>query len=496
MARAERLITLAQPLLYGAALVLLNFAGTHALVGTLMRPMLIVLAVAAALLGFAWLVTRSWTWAPVLASIVVLFSFWERIPAFVLAGVVVWWGLVRLIRLLQHRGLPPPMVPQAVARVSGIFSLAFLCVHAGAVGYSLALSNPRLAAPDYGGGRQPGPNVYLVLLDGYPRADTLLNTFEINNQPFLDSLAARDFAISADARSNYNKTWLTLASMLNGAYVSELLDEERIPSENEIQLRWLHSMIDRAAILDIPRTAGYRIRTIPPPFTSAALTSADDYVDNGHISELEVRILSGSPWTALFRDRIARFLAEAQRSLVHDSLETTARLAEEPSDQAQFVLAHIHSPHTPFVLPEHGAEGVQDCFPSSCAFWSVPLEGLHVDFKQYRDGLAQQLAALNTIILDTVDRIIDADPSAAVILMSDHGIRYSLGDPEEQFRILLAARTPGKSDIYPQDASAVNVLRALFSAYLGSNTPPVAYRAWLGPWRSYLHLEPFRPDAG
>jgi hypothetical protein len=178
--------------------------------------------------------------------------------------------------------------------------------------------------------------------------------------------------------------------------------------------------------------------------------------------------------------------------MVVDALDTTAELAEQATTEPQFVLTHVHSPHTPFVLSERAPHAsVQECFPSSCAFWSVPMEGLHMPFDEYQHGLARQIEALNGKVLAMTDRIVSADPDAVIVLMSDHGVRYSLAQPDEHFRIFFAARTPSIDSPFPPDQSAVNVLRTLFAAYFALPSDPLPYQAWLGPWRSYLSLAPY-----
>src|SRR5690606_8600706 len=99
-------------------------------------------------------------------------------------------------------------------------------------------------------------------------------TFGISNDEFIGELEEFGFSISEEARSNYNKTWPTLASALNGQYLDELVGDRPIPPDAESQIRWLHALIEEASMLDALRERGYRIRTLPPPFVSAALTSA------------------------------------------------------------------------------------------------------------------------------------------------------------------------------------------------------------------------------
>ena len=60
--------------------------------------------------------------------------------------------------------------------------------------------------------------MYLVLLDGYPRIDSL-GELGIDNQPFIDELAVRGFDHYPEAGSAHGYTNLTLADMFAGEVV-------------------------------------------------------------------------------------------------------------------------------------------------------------------------------------------------------------------------------------------------------------------------------------
>lgn len=66
------------------------------------------------------------------------------------------------------------------------------------------------------------PDIYVILLDGYPRADVLDRRFGINNSAFLDGLAALGFDVAADSHSNYVFTQLTLASMFQMRHLEDV----------------------------------------------------------------------------------------------------------------------------------------------------------------------------------------------------------------------------------------------------------------------------------
>ena len=65
-----------------------------------------------------------------------------------------------------------------------------------------------------------GPDVYIILLDGYPRSDTLQEEFGFDNSHFLDEMELIGFEVAPLAHSNDNATILTLASMLNMRQIS------------------------------------------------------------------------------------------------------------------------------------------------------------------------------------------------------------------------------------------------------------------------------------
>ena len=491
MARIERALMIGQPVLLVIAIMLARWSDDAAPIQTVLRPMLVVIGLAALSLGMMRLVARSWPWAALVSSALMLFTLREVLPALVIATAAVAWLLLTLALRLARYAPPPSRIPWAFARATGIFSLVLLVVMTVLAARAADLGRPELQVPHYASLGTSGPNIYVVLLDGYPRADTLQQTFGIDIDPFLDQLAELDFAVSAEARTNYNKTWLTLASALNGAYIEDLVGDVPSPAEANVELRWLHALINEASILDPLRDRGYAIRTVPPPYTSAALTTADDYLDMGRLTEFEVKLIGASPWTFVLRDQVAAFLFDAQREQAIAGLETTARLAESRPDGAQFVLSHIHSPHTPFVLgPAPRAEHapVADCFPLVCTFWEARLDRLGIGFGEYETGLRNQIDALNTLVLTTVRRITVSDPDAVVILMSDHGARYSLEDLPEHYRSFLAARTPGADDLYPPDESPVNIFRRLLSVYFEADTPPLPYRAWTVDWAYNLRL--------
>ena len=122
------------------------------------------------------------------------------------------------------------------------------------------------------------------------------------------------------------------------------------------------------------------------------------------------------------------------------------------------------------------------------------MDELGYSFNEYREGFVDEVAAVNALVLDTADRVIAADPSAVIIVMSDHGSRYTFDDEAEHFRSFFAARTPGTGTVYPDDESPVNILRRLAGALFDIDVEALAYQAWSSEWCCPLTLSPYEPD--
>ena len=491
-ALAGRLFVEWHPLLVGAAVVISRVNAVPSAPSAIWRPLLITLAATAVLLIATRVVTRNRFFAAILTSAFVLFSFRELLPAATLVAALIWAGLMRLI---GNRSSGPARSArlQAIARVTSVISLATVFVTAATVAVQF-LSGPRVLAPSFTVRGTGGPNVYVLMLDGYPRADTLTTTFDFDNEAFLTGLETRDFDVAEEAHANYRKTWVTLATMFNGTYVDDLLAGQNPPPTGNGQIRWLGELIGRSAMLDPFRMRGYRIATIPSSFTSAALTTADVTYDSGAISELEANILNRSPWTIVFREPVASLLARAHADSVRATFRLTAEIAESAEAKPMVVFAHVLSPHTPFVVHEKSPT-LAACFPQSCSVWSATMDEIGYGFEEYREGFLKEVAAVNALVLDTADRVIAADPSAVIIVMSDHGSRYTLGDEAEHFRSFFAARVPGTPAVFPDDESPVNVFRRLAAELFETDTETLPYRAWLSEWCCPLTMSPFDPSA-
>lgn len=311
------------------------------------------------------------------------------------------------------------------------------------------------------------PSVYLVLLDGYPRADKLQDEFGFDNQSFLESLAQRDFVVAQRSRSNYVATDLTLASMLNGGIHSD-------PGGSTVDT---HSLVNDGEILGELRDRGYEVIAFSSGFEGVALRRADRFIDSGQLNEFEWVLLDVSGLNPVLDWLQPTLLADQHRARVLATLDGAKALAREAALGPRFVLVHILGPHSPQAFGPAG-EAVEPRGTKVQFDDSDEYELLGPD--EYSRRLEGQITYLNGRVLGLVDALIEADPRAVVVVFSDHGsgireYQDARGTSDTDLRTanLLAVRSPGQASLINDRSTLVNLLPRILRAYTGSGPADV-----------------------
>jgi hypothetical protein len=459
----------------------------------LWRPLLIATISAAGITLVAWLAGRRRATPVLLAGVFVLLFLkaWPLLGAAL--AVAIWRAALAFLRRRAGRPPLPALVAEQVVRLANTFSLILLIVVLGALALSGAVAFPEQTAAR-GAATPSAPNIYFVLLDGYPRQDSL-EALGIDNRPFLEQLGQRDFSVASGSRTNYHNTLLTLVSMLNGQYLADLPELATRPGDRPGEERTLHRALNSARLLDNLREHGFQIIDSPAAYGAATLLNADVVMAHGTINQFDQRILSrtflGDLLSILSPGLVDGWLREAVLAPIRD----VEAVAADPSDGPHFMLAHVLSPHPPFLFDADGAAPrVHACYASGCSMWTTERAVLGMSAAAYTGLLADQIEFLNGEILQMVDRVVADDPTAVIVLFGDHGIRFDAGVSLEYYRNFFAARTPGREDLFPDDVSPVNVLSTLENAYLGTSLPINHYQAWESKGGLLLNLDRWLPD--
>lgn len=362
-----------------------------------------------------------------------------RILAAVVLGILVvipalWPWAVGIVLIESAMSLLGPRLRISTMPI-GRFALASALI-------LLAVSVIRLAPGllDYvnapaGDAPAESPPVYLVLMDGYPRLDSLAD-LGIDNAPFIAALRERGFDYYADATSLHRWTHRSLQALMAGS-PDGIPDTDGSTHERE-RIR---------SSLELP--AGFV--TIDAPVAHATLRGGR-HVSAGGVNDFEAHLIGSSVLGSLGRDWAADFIGHSLRLHFEDSLELLGAI-EGPR-----VFAHLLAPHSPFLY----AGGISACWPG-CRIFAFSAEELELSLDEWTDQMRQHLPEVNERVLATVDSVLARHPDAVIVLFSDHGARYGSG--EETYRSFLAALTPGHPNLYETEAHPHAVLRRVNEAY-------------------------------
>jgi hypothetical protein len=378
-----------------------------------------------------------------------LFPLW-----LVVFGVGAWWiykrarGLESLSRVLNMVSIILLVIP--VIQI-GIFEWHR---HRSVIGTgSVAVTSVAQGVPSLA--KDQLPDVYYIILDGYPRQDVLLQYHQFDNSEFVKQLEAIGFYIPSCSQSNYAMTDLSLASSLNMNYLEGLnpniraidLTDSIIHSETRQFLKGLGYNIvsfDSGIWFTEFQDGDYYIYKVRPVVSS--------FFDFTRLSEFEVVFLRTTLLSLAEKSKVAwldlRF-KNPRKEAYERILFEFDQLESSPSLPApKFVFVHILAPHTfPFIFDANGA------FELS----------ISVD-----PALGNELQFLNKRMLEAIQTIIAKSKNLPIIIIQgDHGL-----DPEVRMANLIAYYFPngGAKVLYPT-ITPVNTFRLVFNTYFGQNLP-------------------------
>jgi hypothetical protein len=359
-----------------------------------------------------------------------------------------------------------------ILNATGLFlvvsCLVLLCVQLSKRQSLPKAAEPKPPAPRALAGPGYHPDIYFILLDQYPRSDSLKLFCGGDNRPFLDGLRNLGFYVADRSASNYPRTVMTIASMLNMAY----LDEKLLGPVKEdcLDLGVPAGAIAHNAVFDFMREHGYRTVYLPPEYGAGRPEDVDLRLESGaNLSEFNKYVLEMTPiepivqWLGL-----GCSAAELHRKHLLFTLESLRRLPRMGMSPF-FVYAHLLCPHTPIVWGANGEEIYFDPPLSEREAWKRSPESKRL--------FAGQVAYLSKQVEETVAAIIaESREPPVIIVCSDHGTEFEVdwssaenSNAQERMADLAAFYFPKGGDrlLYPTITN-VNFFRIALDCYFGT----------------------------
>lgn len=340
---------------------------------------------------------------------------------------------------------------------------------------------------------EASPDVYYIILDGYGRQDALLDVFGYDNTQFIEDLERLGFYVAKNARSNYIRTVVSLASSLNFNFLNFAEEAAGTYSTNYLPLRDLIQDNQARMLLE---QGGYRTVAISSDYAFTDWTGAKVYLSpfRRDLTEIE-RFFYGSSALGAFYDQEFPF-TDSLRSIMPLPSYGTRRvkirfafdqLKEIPNlPGPKFVFVHIIAPHPPFVFDAQGNDiNLQRPYNPSDA------EGFTGNLAEYQSLYIQQLQFVNSQIIDSIRVILSTSSSPPIIIIQgDHGSGSLLKNSSikescmyERTSILNAYYMPqGKTDLLYPDITPVNSFRVVFNTYFETEYPLLADQTYFSPY--------------
>lgn len=292
------------------------------------------------------------------------------------------------------------------------------------------------------------PDVYYIILDGYPRADILAERYGYDNSEFLEGLESRGFYIADGSHSNYGQTILSLTSSLNMDYLDTLID---IEASQDASVGILYPFLKNNRVLQEFDRRGY---------TTIHFPSGWGATDGNQFADVNPRLSFINEFTAnLYNHSLAKpfvpYLPRSgQRTAVLNLFERLPDVAD--NEEPTFVFAHVVAPHPPFIFDQEGnlPQRIRE-FEHFGASWRP------------ESALLEQISYLNQRVEEVVDNILArSEEPPIIIIQSDHGPGSSGMHVQERMPILNAYYLPEGGDgyLYPS-ITPVNTFRLIFDLY-------------------------------
>ena len=305
------------------------------------------------------------------------------------------------------------------------------------------------------------PDIYYIILDSYAGEEILNDSFNYDNDEFINFLDSNGFHILKQTTSNYPISFLSISSALNMQYVNFLTEEVGIESRDRTLA---YNLFHNNRLMQLFESNGYSTVNFNSSWgPTVALEIADQNLCTQEVflSELYIVVMSMSMLKPVYVDLF----------LPTDRERVTCVFSELPELQFQtekplFVFGHIMLPHGPYVWGPNGEHKKINT-----------LNKLEV--VEDKQGYIDQLIFTNKMVQEMIEKIIKNDKrSEIIIIQSDHGTNYMLLDwknPTEQMQYERLSNInyimlPDVNDNLLEDTlTPVNVFRVLLNNYFNTD---------------------------
>ena len=463
------------------------------------RSLVLAIVVTIILLLLAYLLTRDWQQAGVVTTIVLLVVFMYGhfytglkemgFPATLVRHRYLVPIAVMLVVLVEFLVLRYKQVIQSVSLFFMVVGISLVVMPTTRLAvYLVETASTSGALPQFADkfssvADENTPDIYYIILDAYGRQDVLNDLYHYDNSEFIQALEQRGFYVADASASNYMQTYKSLSSSLNMDYLDDYIQQ----NNGRFSVKDATEMIVYSRLRRLLSDRGYK--------TVAFGTSFEDFskVDiflkspenknilaqsTQYLNEFEGMLVNttiGKAWLDSYLKSHGEEIGalglpyQLHKDRVLFTLTEIGDVAKRP--EKKLVIAHVVSPHPPFVFDKDGGD--------------VPQKNIYElndgnDFEgspeEYIAGYVEQIQYINKLTLKAADEIIkNSKEPPIIIIQGDHGpgayLDFSSVDNSnipERMSILNAYYFPDGNyeNLYPS-ISPVNSFRVVLDQFFG-----------------------------
>jgi hypothetical protein len=311
------------------------------------------------------------------------------------------------------------------------------------------------------------PNVYFLLFDEYPGYKSLQDSFAYRNDSLYNFFRGNDFKI-LPTFSNYHLTLFSMSSIFNMQYVDAAAYNHTIINQRDVQQRT--DAIKNAEVFSLFRSMGYQVKN----YSIFDIGDQESLFSKNSLFPVHERLLTDK----LFHKRLIKdigwwfvsgkfkipFISKAFLYKTDENNRDAAKMLMQDLEQKnaipQFCYTHFLLPHGPY-------------FRDSTGNYNDPG---YLRNDNDKKTFLSYVKYANSVIHTLVNKIVQHDPAAIVIVMSDHGFLHSSTNTSKnnplKFDNICAMRLPGNNFLpYKDSWSSVNFFRYLFNCEYGQQIP-------------------------
>lgn len=338
------------------------------------------------------------------------------------------------------------------------------------------------------------PDIYLIILDSYTRADVLQEVYGFDNQTFEENLSSLGFQITPCSLSNYGYTALSLGSMLNMDYLDNILDDFSNLDKHDLprvyEVDWHNSV--RTYLESIGYTTVSIVGYQPIAWTDSDVyyPTNPSYIASekgiGFLSQFERMLLRATALKPIIQhnnqqldpyDIPSNYVYEDLVRAQWYTLEKINEIKEIPGPK--FVFIHINYPHPPFMFHPDGSL-IDD---PKILSWN---DG--VPWEETKDEYVEAVQYVNNQIFPYVKQLTENPNPPIVILQGDHGY-----DTPNRLAIFNSFFVPDsiREKLYPA-ITPVNTFRIILNELFRADYPILEDKSFMSPLKNMLDVTPYQ----